>query len=297
MPTHQQLPKVTLYEPTLGRLELGDRPYVVEKFTIGSPGVRVNTKNRALADGVFDDTVYHGSSAITLGTRLGSRTNCATDPALGMGELRDRLAAYMLPRLRPRLGWRYPYETVGRWAQVRGDNWPFEVAGPKYPVLVVQFVNPAGQAYLGDVEDGPETATAFPGVDPGGRSYDLTFDRSYPKVLNPPGAAEINNRGNAPADWQMQVHGPFDAGATVTLNGITIQFNQAVVVGEHVILDSETRSVMHVNGLSYYPYVNFDQWEWEDLELAPGLSYLSYNGSDAGNPSGWATIEWHSTVV
>lgn len=101
--------KVVLWEETLGRLELGNLPFVVESFQIGSPEIRDNIKNRALADGVFDDTMYHGASAITLAVRLAphlSRDSRATD--YWLATLRDTLAAYMHPRLRPRLYWRYP---------------------------------------------------------------------------------------------------------------------------------------------------------------------------------------------
>lgn len=303
--------KVSLWEPTLGRLELGDLPFVVESFQIGSPSIRDNVKNRAHADGEFDDTLYHGASAITVSTRLGSRTNCGSD--YGMAQLRDTLIAYAHPRRRPRLYWRYPGDPgpsddpygdgAGQWATVRGASWPFVVNGPKYPVLVVQFRNPLGQMFLGDLEASPHSATAFSGDEPGGRVYTPTThyvtapERNYPNVTSPAGTAIIHNNGNGYADWVMTVNGPFDAGAFVVLAGVTIEFNDALLVNEHVTLNSRNKTVMHSNGLSYYPNTNFGDWSWEQVQLPHGNVYMTFTGEDGGNPSGWATIEWYSTSI
>lgn len=308
--------KVALWEPTLGRLELGDLPFVVESFQIGSPSIRENVKNRALSDGVFDDTLYHGASAITISTRLANRANyneqgdlCGPTP-YGLATLRDTLVSYAHPRLRPRLYWRYPYDpgpvegatmggtdSSGQWAIVRGASWPFIVNGPKYPVLVVQFSNPLGQMFLGDPEAAPHTATAFPGAEAEGRSYDLTFNRDYPNVDRPVGTAVIHNNGNGFADWKMEVHGPFDAGAVVVLNGITIEFNEALLVNEYVTLRSLNKTIIHSNGLSYYPYTNFGSWTWEQMQLPHGDVYMTMDAVSGGSSSGWATIEWYSTSI
>ena len=140
--------KVTLWEPTLGRLELGDSPLVVESFQVGSPTIRENTKNRALIDGVFDDTKYHGSSTITVSCRLAPHAACAANGGYYFATLRDTIASYCHPRLRPRLYWRYPGDPgpiegatmgdsdgAGQWAEVRGASWPMVVNGPKYPTI------------------------------------------------------------------------------------------------------------------------------------------------------------------
>lgn len=303
--------KVALWEPTLGRLELGDLPFVVENFQIGSPDIRDNTKNRALMDGVFDDTTYCGASAVTLTTRLAPHVKC--NPSIAdywMATLRDTLVAYCHPRLRPRLYWRYPGDSgpmpgatmgdsggAGQWAEVRGASWPFVINGPKYPYLAVQFKNPLGQMYLGDPQDAPHTATAFPGTEATGRVYNLVFDRDYPNVAVPAGTAVIHNNGNSYAGWTMEVHGPFDAGATVNLRGHTIEFNQALLVNEFVTLRTLNKTILRDSGLSYYPNTNFGDWDWADLTFPHGDVYMTFDGVNLGAPSGWATIEWYSTSI
>lgn len=303
--------KVALWEPTLGRLELGDLPFVVESFQIGSPDIRDNIKNRALIDGVFDDTMYHGASAITLTTRLAPHMKCNNRIAdYWFATLRDTLVSYMHPRLRPRLYWRYPGDSgpvpgammgasdgAGQWAEVRGASWPFVVAGPKFPTLTVQFKNPLGQMFLGDPEAEPHTATAYPGSEATGRSYDLTFNRDYPNVDGPGGAATIHNNGNSYAGFRLQVHGPFDAGATVVLRDVPIELNQAVLANEYVEFRTLNKTILKDNGLSYYPYTNFGDWDWDDLLLPHGNVYMYFDGVSLGSPSGWATIEWYSTSI
>ena len=308
--------KVVLWEQRLGRLELGDLPFVVEGFQIGSPDIRDNIKNRALADGVFDDTLYHGASVITLTVRLASHLACnPLVAAYQTAQLRDTLASYCSPRLRPRLYWRYPGDTgpidgavmgdtdgAGQWAEVRGASWPFIINGPKYPTLTVQFKNPLGQMFLGDPEAAPHTVTSFPGVEADGRSYDLTFDRDYPNVDYPGGTAIIHNNGNSYADWKLEVHGPFDAGATVVFvcpcgTTVSIELNQALLVNEYVTFNSRNRTILHNNGLSYYPHTNFGEWSWEQVRISHGDTTMTYDGVDGGAPSGWATIEWYSTSI
>jgi hypothetical protein len=304
--------KMALWEPSLGRLELGNLPYSVDSFQIGSPDIRDNIKNRALLDGVFDDTMYHGASAITVTTRLAPHARCNSRLAdYWFSTLRDQLVSYMHPRLRPRLYWRFPgdegplpgvrpgvVEGAGQWAEVRGASWPFIINGPKYPGLTVQFKNPLGQIFLGDPQDPPHTVTAFPGAEAAGRLYDLVFDRDYPNIDVPVGTAIIYNNGNSPAGFRLQVKGPFDDGATVVLRGVTIRFAQGLLTNQYVELRTLNKTILRENGNSYYPFTNFGEWDWEDL-LLPHTepSLMSFDSANLGAPSGWATIEWHSTSI
>ncbi len=304
--------KMALWEPSLGRLELGDLPFVVESFQIGSPDIRDNIKNRALVNGVFDDTMFHGASAMTVTTRLAPHLlRCPTTLYdYWFSTLRDTLVSYCNPRLRPRLYWRYPgdegalpgvtgvAEGAGQWAEVRGTSWPFTVNYPKYPSLTVQFKNPLGQIFLGDPQDDPHTATAYPGAEADGRSYDLSFNRDYPNVEVPAGVVVIHNNGNTSAGFRLQAKGPFDDGATVTLRGVTIRFNQGLLTNQWVEFRTINKTILRENGNSYYPYTNFGEWDWDDL-LLPHTepSIMAFDGTNLGAPSGWATIEWYSTSI
>lgn len=305
--------KVALWEPTLGRLELGDLPFVVESFQIGSPDIRDNIKNRALVDGVFDDTMYHGASAISLTTRLAPHMKCNSSiEDYWFATLRDTLVSYCHPRLRPRLYWRYPGDSgpipgammgesdgAGQWAEVRGAAWPFVVRGPKYPTLTVQFKNPLGEMYLGDPEGAPHTATAFPGALDDGRVYDTNYNvgRDFPNNTVPAGTAVIHNNGNSRAGFRLQVHGPFDSGAIVNLQGFAIELNQAVIANDYVEFRTLNKTILKSSGVSYYPHTNFGEWDWDDLLLPHGNVYMTFDGATTGTPSGWATIEWYSTSI
>lgn len=310
--------KVVLWESRLGRLELGDLPFVVESFQIGSPEIRDNIKNRALADGVFDDTMYHGASAITLTMRLAPHMKCNARIAdYWFATLRDTVAAYMSPRLRPRLYWRYPGDSgpipgatmgesdgAGQWAEVRGASWPFVVNGPKYPTFAVQFKNSLGQMFLGDPEEAPHSATSIPGLVADGRIYDTNYNvgRDFPNIADPLGTAIIHNNGNSFADWVLQVHGPFDAGASIGFvcpcgTIVDIELNAAVPVNQYVIFNSRNRTIQLDSGVSYYPHTNFGDWAWEEVRISHGDTRMTYDGVDGGSPSGYATIEWYSTSI
>jgi hypothetical protein len=89
--------QVTLIDDELGTLELGSDLYVVTSLQIGSPAVRAVTRDRALADGVFDNTRFLGARAVTLAVRLRNDPRCLRSSSGYYVEQQDYVPGYLTP--------------------------------------------------------------------------------------------------------------------------------------------------------------------------------------------------------
>lgn len=270
-----------LYHPDLGTLILGTDPYIVSQLQIGSPAVRENVKNRALADGVTDNTRYLGARAITATIRMKTASNCGGE---SMQTLIDRLTPYMLPRLRPVLTWQLPGSTALRAAIVRGVTWPYVIDRPKHPGIALSWVVPSGEITEGG-DDAEHCVSIQPAADvQPGRTYDLVYDRVYPPS-GPSGSRVITNLGTTYTHWRASIYGPI-TDPTLTVNGVDITFNRngglALDAGEYVALDTRARTVLFNgdDGDSRYQYMNYDEWDWDDVRLVPGSNTIRLNGAD-----------------
>lgn len=272
-----------LSDPDLGVLVLGCDPYVVTSLQIGSPAVREVVRNRSLADGVFDDTRYVGSRAITLGIRFNDVAVCNFSDDDSMQALIDALTPYMSPRRRPTLTWQLPRSSELRSAVVRGVNWPYTIVGPKAQGIAPQWVVPSGEILAGGV-DARRCETIKPSSDTEeGRTYDLTFNRVYPPS-DPIGARVIDNPGTAPAHWELTIYGPV-VDPTFTINGIVFDTSGlggiSLVAGQTLVINTRERTVLYngVAGASGYQHVNYDEWGWDDLMLQPGDNLVRFDGT------------------
>jgi len=286
--------QVQLHDDQLGVLELGCDPYVVTGIQIGSPAVRVVSRVRSVADGTFDFSRYLGARAITVATRLRNAGQCLNDDPQSMQDLIDRVVPYMSPRRRPVLVWRLPGGDTVRGAEVRGDSWPVAVEGPKFPVLPLSFVCPSGELYDATAGIEPLCVDISPASDTeAGRTYDLTFDRSYPPG-QPIGGRWVTNPGNAPTHWTLTIFGactnPF-----FQINDHTMEWNVnggvTLLGGQSLVVDSRERTMLFNGevGESRYDRSNYQEWTWDDLLLHPGQNTVRF-GAASLSPQAMARL-------
>lgn len=278
--------ELSLYDASLGTLDLGCYPYVVTSLQIGSPAVRPVARNRALADGAFDDTKYIGGRAVTATLALNNRGASCGGAASDMQTLIDQVVPYMSPRLRPSLTYQLPGAPEARSMIVRGESWPVALDGPKYPTLPLQWVCPTGEIFSGAAGE-QNCETIVPSADTEqGRTYDLVFDRSYPASAQI-GGRIIHNTGNATAHWTLTLFG-VATNPTFTINGVLVAFNRngglTLNIGQNVVIDTRTRTIL-LNGdpaSSRYDRTNYDQWSWDQLRLVPGDNTVVFGGTSLG---------------
>lgn len=271
-----------------GLLDLGlscDQGWSLEQLQIGFPVVRPVVRSRALADGVFDDTLFTGQRAVTLTLRINSAT--ATQAAI------DAIMPFVSPRRRPTLTWALAGSPGDlRTLVLRGVDAPIVIDGPSYQRLVCSWVS-VDSFILGAVEH-CETATSSTDD---GRDYDLTFDRVY-SSLAPTTSFFAINAGTAPAHWRATMT------ATVTdpilrVNGVDMDFSQnggVSLIGTQTLdIDTQARTILLNNDPSTpaYDKVNFTDWTWDDLLLQPGSNLIQYITTPGDTST--VTLCWRDT--
>lgn len=279
---------IRLIDADLGALELRCDPFVVVSFQISAPAVRAVMRNRALADGAFDDTRFVGARAVTIALRLKGGLRCST---MTTQQLLDLLLPFTHPRRRPTLEWSLPgSDSVIRKLTVRGEGAPIEVASPRAPVVVASFVAGDGtitSARGGEDDDGWQCRLIDPSGDvEAGRVYDLEFDRVYPESSGI-GDRIITMAGNEDAHWRATIFGP-TTDPYLRINGVEISFTEqgglTLVAGESVVIDTRERTIL-LNGEateSRYDRTNFYEWSWSDLLLKPGENRIRFGADVLG---------------
>lgn len=270
-----------LREPELGTLHLGSGPYIVTSIQVGSPEVREVVRTRALADGVFDDSRYLGARAITMSIRMTDGLRCG---GANMQELVDQLTPYMSPRRRPTLVWHLRNGGL-RSAVVRGVNWGWSIDGSRAANWITpQWVVPSGEILDGAI-DARRCLLIKPSTDTEeGRTYDLTFPRTYPPSA-PIGGRTVTNRGTAATHWTLTIYGPVED-PTFTINGVVFSADRlggvTLAAGQTLVVSTRNRTVLF-NGLansSRYQNVNYDEWGWDELMLRPGDNTVRFDGDN-----------------
>jgi len=279
---------IDLVDPVLGTLTLKADPFVVTSFEIGSRVSRPVMRQRALADGTFDDTRWVGGRAVTISLRL--RDERCRD--VTMQSLYDLLLPYMAPRRRPVMRWSLPGGGDVRQMTLRGDNAPIVIGGAKFPTIVCSFVSDGeitGVTQYCELIDPSEDVEQ-------GRTYDEAPDRTYPSSPTI-GERTLNVGGNEPAHWVGVIYGASE-NPFVTLNGVTINLDEGggliMAVGTYLTINTRDRT-MFLNGdptAPQYDLSNFTEWSWSDLLLQPGVNTIRY-GDD--NQTGQMQVCWFDT--
>lgn len=300
-------PYLYLTEDTLGTLNLGpvvddvtgiqscgDHGFVVTDWNVGFPQVRAVVRNKALSDGVFDDSRYRGQRAFSMSLVIDQRK---ADPQL----IIDSLMPYLSPRYRPRLHFALPGSDQLRSCVVRGVDAPISVVRRKFHALLASWVSAGNGLMEGD----EECVLITPGSDTeDGRHYDdgVTPDDAYgPYYTNSGGSVDraypfslalgdriVVNQGNAPVDWTCTIFGSAVEPA-ITINGVTVSFDQngglTVGAGQSLVMDTAAATFL-LNGdpdESRFSYSNFTAWTFDQIRLQPGINVVRFSGDTLGD--------------
>lgn len=282
-----------LIDDELGRLDLDcGTGFVVSSFEVSFPAERAVVRNRALTDGVQDDTTYLGARVVTVGLRLDSSV-------MPTQALLDMVMPFVSPRRRPLLVYKvqqprqYECDPVDdpsyvRTFRLRGVDAPLVVDAPKYTSIGLQWVTTDAYALALDETCAVANTT---GVE-FGRDYDLTFDRSYPP--SPPfGVTQFQVGGNAPTDWTGTVTAEVED-PQLLVNDVTIEFTGlTLTAGQTINIDTKARTILRNNDPtdSVFGFTNFADWTWDQLRFDAGLNQIRMEGDNAvGDPS--FTVCW-----
>ena len=279
-----------LSAPDLADLDLScAEGFVLVDLQVGFPAERPVVRPRALDDGVIDQTTLVGQRAVTVTLRLDS--SVMTTQAL-----LDRVMPFMSPRRRVTLTWSLPGSpTDYRSLVLRGVDAPLVIDQPRYPTIVCSWVS-VGSFILDPVEE-CESVDPNDLPDEIGRTYDLTFDRTYVPTI-PVGALAAINTGTAPTHCVITLDATM-IDPTVSVNGVDVTFDQngglTLATAQTLVIDTQARTIL-LNGdpdESRYDRVNFEDWSWDDLLLQPGVNVVRLEGTGF-TASTLMTVCWRS---
>lgn len=263
--------------------------FVLVDLQVGFPAERPVVRERALDDGVLDQTTFVGQRAVTVTLRLDQRV-------LTTQALLDRLMPFLSPRRRPTLTWSLPGSATDyRSLTLRGVDAPLVIQQPKYVTIVCSWVSV--ESFLLD------PVVECESVDPNdlppeeGREYDLDFDREYLPII-PVGALAAINTGTAPTHCVITLNASM-IDPTVTINGVDITFSAngglTLVTGQTLVIDTQARTILLNNdpAQSRYDRVNFEDWSWDDFLLQPGVNIIRLQGTGFTSTT-LMTVCWRS---
>ena len=263
--------EITLSADGLEPLTLLDHPDIdVEEFDVGEAEVREVANVRAGMDGEDDETQYHGGRVVSVSATVWDVS------------LVDRLRAFTRPSLRPVLTYR-PEGASRRRLRLRASSSsaPLSADLPTGVAVQVQWRAPDGVAESVD----EQVQLVNPAGDEDGRSYDLSFDRSWPESQGP-GRVEIVNEGSATAYPVFRIYGPLtDPLIENETSGRQLSFDIEVSQGDYLEVDTAARTI-RLNGLeanNRYDTLDFPTSQW--FGLRPGVNLIRFAPESSSAPA------------
>jgi hypothetical protein len=254
----------TLTQP----LEDADAGYYCTKLDLGYPDVRDVVNNKPDMDGVDDRTQFWGSRAVTADI-----TARPAPGSPGIDAVAASFAPYMVPNVRPVLHWVLDRPgTPERILTVRASDYSWPIDGTKSRAIQLAWVAADPVARDPTVH----TVVAMAGSSTtAGRTYNLTFPRTYPPGGGSPTTGIIFSPGDTIVRPLIRVYGPITAawvwgegGSSTTGNYYhwDWHFNTGFVIdaGHWVDIDAARRTVYRDSdpAQSVYSSVNWSTTTW-----------------------------------
>jgi hypothetical protein len=257
--------------------------WFVEQLDLGYPTVRAVVDVRAGADGTYDSTAYFGNRTVSMFLRAVGNRRVAF----------EQLSRFLRPITRPYLY--FTVDGVERRIRLRANARSSAFAGtPNSQEFLAQWVAPDG--VIEAVTETVAIAVATSGAEDG-RTYDLTFDRSY-AASDPVGSVTVTNAGTTFAQGlQFQLFGPCTNPEIDNLStGEKLRFVTTLSAAQWLQINVRDKTV-RLNGLASqnrYNTLDFAVSTW--FELPPGVSLLRYS-PDSSSAGSFARVSFRSSWI
>jgi hypothetical protein len=267
-------------------LENGAAGYFCESLDLGYPAVREVSANRPDQDGADDRTQFMGPRVVTASVRA------LTGAGARIDAVASAFAPYMVPSARPVLHYILDRPgTVERTLTLRAANYDWPVVGASERTISLQWVAPDPIARDPTVK----TATAWAGsVSGGGRTYNLTFPRTYPAGGGPTITGQIVTNGDVPARPLLRIYGPITK-PIVTFTRLSDNAASQVpfvagyqIAGGHYVEVDTAAHTAYLDGAHNQSVLSSLDWlnlSWPVVSPAPDGATMGL----VGDPSGLVT--------
>lgn len=245
---------------------------VPQSLNLGYPEVRDNVTRRPAANGTYDRTAYYGSKAVSMVLKYDGNMIGIPDQ-----DIEDKIRSWMNPSVRAYLYYRFSSTANWRRVLVRPSNLNRSVnlIRNEFGMVSLTFraplgINESSEEFILSVDAAASSEL--------GRTYPLTFDRTYP-TSTIAGSVPVVNEGNAP--WFPVI--TFSGACTqprienVTTNKrIVFQNTFSLLAGQTLMIDFAEGTVL-LDGNpanSRYSKIDFSSSSWFDLQ--PGENLLRF---------------------
>lgn len=277
------------------RLDLNhENGYVPQEINFGFPDIRDNVSKRPSANGTDDYTRFFGASAVQI--KLALEPTMMAVP-VSERKLEDALRRWLNPVRRTWLVYRQRGEDDWRRVLVRGSNGArtLQLATTTWGQVSMVFRAPKGYSESNELfeKNLPFTGTEL------GRTYDLTFDRTYP-VSGVVGIVEVENLGNVDVFPIVRVYGPCtDFRLDNLTTGLTLKFKTAfqLLASEFLVIDFEEGTVLMGGDLNNSRYNERDTAVSEWWTLAEGLNLIRPVAATYTAPQAHMEIFWRHNYL
>jgi Siphovirus-type tail component, C-terminal domain len=215
----------------------------VDTVDIGAPAVREVVNDAVDRHGTTDETAYFGARLITL-----SGTLIASEVAGTRQEILDRLRLFCRPGTRPTLTVALN-DDVPRVITLRPDQCASPITAPGRCPFAAAWKAPDPRFYSLALD----SVVVYPPMSAtGGRTYPLTFSRTYPSSWGGSGFADVTVAGDMATWATYRIDGPAtnpvltvtdDAGHTSSVGFASL----TLAVGDYITVDTDTKTV-YLNG-------------------------------------------------
>jgi hypothetical protein len=243
--------------------------YFVTSLDLGSPDVRAVISHRPDADGADDRTQYLGSRLVSVDITAVLHAGAQIDAVAAS------FAPYMSPRQRPVL--HYVLDRPGapeRTMTVRAAAYAWKADNDERRDIQLQFVAADPAAYDPTVQ---QATSAAGGVVGAGRTYSLTFGRSYPAGGGSPSTGIINSGGDLPVQPFLRIFGPITQPVVTfqTADGRTMRVaflsTFAIGAGAYVDVDPDAKTARYMGDPAQNMLARLD-WSLTTWPLLPAGS-------------------------
>lgn len=268
------------------------------ELNLGYPNVREVVSNRPDQDGIDDRTQYFGARAVTANITALAGAGARID------DVADNFAPFMQPSLRPVL--HVILDRPGaaeRTMTVRAAGYGYQIAGDNQRDIQLAWV--ASDPYLYDPT--VQTATAWGGSTTAqGRTYPLTFNRTYPAGGGTSTTGVISSAGDLPVQPLLRIYGPITApqvnfvsytGGVRTGPGGRVAFVSGFVIGagDWVDVDTDNKTAFQTGDptRSVFNQLNFATIVWPVLPVLPSTTNMVLSGSGVTSAVTQVQAIWH----
>lgn len=267
-----------------------DNGVFVERWDPGYPEIREVVEPYTGQSGVRDATQFFGARDVTLRfmvQRLATRSR---------REFMDLFMQHCQPRARSYIHWQLNDEGDERCVRVRPSRISRPIEKHNRLYINAQFSVPNGlieSSELLTVEIGPSAS----GTE-SGRSYDLSFDRTYPPS-EPLGGNEITLLGTVPTlPSLIRIDGAITNPKLINITTAQEYSFPAHVVAaglnNSIFIDPVNRSIVDGLGASLLDELSFTTSSW--WELQPGENVMVFEGTSP-DASSRATIYYRNAWI